>query len=81
MRWAKMYHNTKGKTQASRQECIAVFDLEILLARELTDNEVDTYYRCCSVLDFKFLTRALPRKGMFTSECACCVVLAVVPGY
>lgn len=41
------YHDAERKTQAGRQESIAVLDFEVLHSGKPADDEVDTYYRCC----------------------------------
>jgi hypothetical protein len=41
------YHDTKRKTQPCRQEGITVLDFEVFASRELANDQVDAYDRCC----------------------------------
>jgi len=44
------HHDTKRQTQPRGKKGITVLDLEALFTRELADNQIDTYYRCCVAL-------------------------------
>jgi hypothetical protein len=58
------HHDTKRKTQPRRQKGIAVFNLEVLLARELANDEVDAYYRCYAKSD------SIPPRQTSLTHCA-----------
>lgn len=43
--WPNAYHDAKAETQRGGQEGIAILDPEVLLPRELSNDDIDAYDR------------------------------------